>query len=207
MAIAKVINVTNSVFLKGSPASSGQMIDYGDVIETYDISKGLEESFKSKSIEDDGYLNIIFLDKGESMSIKPHSKVIFKPGGAWAGANTVLLDSKSEYVTLDKSKSKKIKAVGIVTKVKMANVNGLEVRPGEKLYYGDVIKTGVDGFLIFVWLNDKTMLRIRESQTFTLIDHTTRTAKSSHKAFLAGPNEHPQGFLIQPPLSVASIKG
>ena len=204
MAIAKVIKVTNSCFIEGSPASSGQMINYGDVIETYDISKGLEESFKSKSIEDDGYLNITFLDKGESMSIKPHCKVIFESGGAWAGANTVLLDSNSEYVTLDKPKSKKIKAVGIVTKVKMANVNGLEVRPGEKLYYGDVIKTGENGYFIFVWTQDKQMQKIRKSQTFTLIDHTVRSVK---KAFLAGPNEHPQGFLIQVPIHVASIKG
>ena len=61
MAIAKVTSVTNSVFLNRSPASSGQMIDYGDVIETYDISKGLQESFLSEEIEDDGYLNINFL--------------------------------------------------------------------------------------------------------------------------------------------------
>ena len=50
MAIAEVKDVRNSVFINGSPASSGQMFDYGDVIETYDISKGLEESFKSDVI-------------------------------------------------------------------------------------------------------------------------------------------------------------
>jgi len=201
MAIAKVTSVTNSVFLNRSPASSGQMIDYGDVIETYDISKGLQESFLSEEIEDDGYLNINFLDKGESMSIKPHSKVIFKPGGAWAGANTVLLDSKSEYVTLDKPKFRKTKAVAVVVKAKMSNINGSEAKIRTKLYYEDVIKTGEDGFLVLVWSNDKTMLKIRESQTFTLIDNTT-----IRNSFLAGPVEHRNGFIIQTPVSVASIK-
>ena len=203
MAIAEVKDVRNSVFINESPASNGQMIDYGDVIETYDISKGLQESFLSEEIEDDGYLNINFLDKGESMSIKPHSKVIFKPGGAWAGANTVLLDSKSEYVTLDKPKFRKTKAVAVVVKAKMSNVNGLEAKPGIKLWYEDVIKTGGDGFLILVYLEDKQLLKIRESTTFTLFDHTTAAAR---KSFLAGPVEHPNGFIIETPVSVASIK-
>ena len=97
MAIAEVKSVINSCFINGSSAYVGQTIDYGDVIETYNIDIGLEESFKSKLIENDGILTIEFLaekpKKPEQMRIKSHSKVIFKPGGAWAGANTVLLDS------------------------------------------------------------------------------------------------------------------
>ena len=76
MAIAEVKDVRNLVFINGSPASNGQMIDYGDVIETYNIDIGLEESFKSKLIENDGILTIEFLaekpKKPEQMRIKPH---------------------------------------------------------------------------------------------------------------------------------------
>ena len=161
MAIAEVIDVKNSVFINGSPASDDQMIDYGDVIETYDISKGLQESFLSEEIEDDGILTIQFIEKEEEMSIKPHCKVIFKPGGAWAGANTVLLDSKSEYVTLDKPKFRKTKAVAVVVKAKMSNVNDLEAKPGMTLHYEDVIKTGGDGFLTLIYLEDKQLFKIR----------------------------------------------
>jgi|3_EtaG_2_1085321.scaffolds.fasta_scaffold41855_2 hypothetical protein len=210
MAIAEVIDVKNSVFINGSPASDDQMIDYGDVIETYDISKGLQESFLSEEIEDDGILTIQFIEKEEEMSIKPHCKVIFKPGGAWAGANTVLLDSKSEYVTLDKPKFRKTKAVAVVVKAKMSNINGLEAKPGIKLWYEDVIKTGGDGFLILVYLEDKQLLKIRESTTFTLFDPTTAAVRKSFlkEASVFGDGvKHPQGFLIQVPIHVAAIKG
>ena len=144
MAIAKVIKVTNSCFIEGSPASSGQMIDYGDVIETYDISKGLEESFKSKSIEDDGYLNITFLDKGESMSIKPHCKVIFESGGAWAGANTVLLDSKSEVAGRPTNPPQLGNITLPLGKVYINGHGTFGVRPvkvNEKIFSGDIITT------------------------------------------------------------------
>ena len=215
MAIAEVIDVKNSVFINGSPASDDQMIDYGDVIETYDISKGLQESFLSGEDEDAGYLSIEFPAKNKNgkpdkMSIKPHCKVIFKPGGAWAGANTVLLDSKSEYVTLDKPKFRKTKAVAVVVKAKMSNINGLEAKPGIKLWYEDVIKTGGDGFLILVYLEDKQLLKIRESTTFTLFDPTTAAVRKSFlkEASVFGDGvKHPQGFLIQVPIHVAAIKG
>ena len=216
MAIAEVIDVKNSVFINGSPASNGQMISYGEIIETYDISKGLKESFLSEEIEDDGYLSIEFLAKNKNgkpdkMSIKPHCKVIFKPGGAWAGANTVLLDSKSEYVTLDKPKFRKTKAVAVVVKAKMSNVNDLEAKPGMTLHHEDVIKTGGDGFLILVYLEDKQLLKIRESTTVTLTDPTTGAVRKSYP--LTGPSlfgdggKHPSGFRIERPVSVTSVKG
>jgi hypothetical protein len=208
MAIAEVIDVKNSVFINGSPASDDQMIDYGDVIETYDISKGLQESFLSEEIEDDGILTIQFIEKEEEMSIKPHCKVIFKPGGAWAGANTVLLDSKSEYVTLDKPKFRKTKAVAVVVKAKMSNVNDLEAKPGMTLHYEDVIKTGGDGFLTLIYLEDKQLFKIRSGTEIYI-----RSPGMKGRDLLYGPKftkinkKIKKDFVITPPTSVTSVKG
>ena len=212
MAIAEVKSVINSCFINGSSAYVGQTIDYGDVIETYNIDIGLEESFKSKLIENDGILTIEFLaekpKKPEQMRIKSHSKVIFKPGGAWAGANTVLLDSKSEYVTLDKPKFRKTKAVAVVVKAKMSNVNDLEAKPGMTLHYEDVIKTGGDGFLTLIYLEDKQLFKIRSGTEIYI-----RSPGMKGRDLLYGPKftkinkKIKKDFVITPPTSVTSVKG
>lgn len=91
MAIAEVKSVTNSCFINGSAAFVGQTIDYGDLIETYDIKKGLSASVKSDTIDDDGILNLFFPADKSFMKIKPHIKTSFDEKGneAWAGANLV----------------------------------------------------------------------------------------------------------------------
>ena len=156
MAIAKVTDVRNSCFIEGSPAFVDQLIDYGDVIETYDISKGLEESFMSIDQNDDGYLSIKFLAEEPKnpypFSIRPHCKVIFESGGTSATPNTVLLDSNSKYVTLYKPKSKKEIArvmktsdgiYGGSVKLKPAGETSFTkiVKSGMPIYRGDSIKT------------------------------------------------------------------
>ena len=144
MAIAEVKDVRNSVFINGSPASNGQMISYGDIIETYDIEKGLVESFKSSNQDDDGVLTIVFIEKNELMRIKPHVKVIFKTGGAWAGANTVLLDSKSEVAGRPKNPPQLGNMILGLGKV---FINGKETfgvrhaKHNEKIFSGDLLIT------------------------------------------------------------------
>jgi len=101
MAIAKVKSVTNSCFIDGKPATKGQMINYGTVIETYDIKKGMKKSAKSRDYVDDGILNLFFPGDGSSMKIKPHVKVIFKANsrGLSPTSKTVELDPESEMTT------------------------------------------------------------------------------------------------------------
>ena len=150
MAMAKVTDVRNSVFINGSPAFVDQMIDYGDVIETYNIDIGLEESFKSKLIENDGILTIEFLaekpKKPEQMRIKPHCKVIFKSSGiGQVGKNTVRLDVGCEVI------GKPGKPIGKITlaigKIFVKKVNQSKFRRVQRTNYpvrfGDIIKAGI----------------------------------------------------------------
>ena len=102
MAIAEVKSVINSCFINGSSAYVGQTIDYGDLIETYNISIGLLESKLSSDTNNDGILTIQFIEKEEKMRIKPHCRVIFQAGdrGLWAGPNTVGLSVESRVFFL-----------------------------------------------------------------------------------------------------------
>ena len=110
MAIAEVKSVTNSCFINGSSAYVGQTIDYGDLIETYDIKKGLSASVKSDTIDDDGILNLFFPVDKSFMKIKPHIKTSFDSEGneAWAGANLVKISPE------DTELGTKVIPVGII---------------------------------------------------------------------------------------------
>ncbi len=206
MAIAEVKDVRNSVFINGSPASNGQMISYGEIIETYDISKGLEESFMSIDQNDDGYLSIEFIEKKESMSIKPHCKVVFASGGTWAGPNTVLLDSKSKYVTLYKPDSKK--RIQIVTKVLgTAWVNGTKsITTGMGLSDGDIIVTEEDSWVFLIDIKNRTTLKIKENSTYIIVDRDKRGFDEIWRGKKVGW-ESPQGFRVYTPTNIASVKG
>jgi len=146
MAIAEVKDVRNSVFINGSPASNGQMIDYGNLIETYNINIGLMKSKLSSDPNDDGILTIQFIEKEEEMRIKPHCRVIFQVGdrGLWAGPNTVGLSVESRIVGRPTNPPQ----LGIIT-LPLGNVyiNGKgtfgvrPAKPNDKIFSGDIITT------------------------------------------------------------------
>ena len=160
MAIAEVKSVINSCFINGSSAYVGQTIDYGDVIETYNIDIGLEESFKSKLIENDGILTIEFLaekpKKPEQMRIKSHSKVIFKSGGiGQVGPNTIRLDVGCEVI------GKPGKPIGEITLplgfifIKKVNQSKFRRvgRTGYPVRFGEIIKTGMKSRIVVKFYN------------------------------------------------------
>jgi len=220
MSIAYVKNVTNSVFLNGSPASDGQMIDYGDVIETYDISKGLEESFLSEEIEDDGYLSIEFLAKNKNgkpdkMSIKPHCKVIFASpsSNAKVGINTVSLDLGSRIIVMYKPLARLGESGSLMAKVAKVRlpttVNGEIAYGGMNLFAGDVIKTGGDGFLVLVYLEDKQMLKIRSGQRHKILGPPGMKGRDLlyGSKFTKINKKIKKDFVITSPTSVAGVKG
>ena len=237
MAIAEVKDVRNSVFINGSPASNGQMIDYGDVIETYDISKGLEESFMSIDQNDDGYLSIEFIEKKESMSIKPHCKVAFKVGPNWPGPNTVLLDSSSKFVALDKKpKSKKVIAIVMKTddgryggsiRLKPAGETSFtkSLKPGMAIHRGDSIRAVDPDYIenplyagglrvggaigVIIYLDDMSVLKIRGDAEFEFMKSPSERTIAMTERILwkITKDARKHGFIIQATTSVAGVKG
>ena len=151
MAIAKVESVTNSCFIDGNPATKGQMINYGTVIETYDIKKGMEKSAKSRDYVDDGILSLFFLEDGSSMKIKPHVKVIFKANsrGLSPTSKTVELDPESEMATPNyKLVFNPIGEIGLPLGHVMIKEPGQSKfrrvrRTGYPVRFGEIIKTGM----------------------------------------------------------------
>ena len=205
MAIAKVKSVTNSCFINGSPATIGQEINYGDVIETYNIDIGLQESFKSGELADSGMLKLFWIKTEQPSGIRSFCKVIFKSSGKWAGPDTVLLDPKSEIVTLDKPKSKKTDTRAVIVKVRLpATLNLKPIKKGDLIKYGDEIRTGENGFVALIYTEDKSMRKIMENAVIIMVDPNDPKLR---ERFTAGPQTHPQQFIIMTPSSVASIKG
>ena len=81
---------------------------------------------------------------------------------------------------------------------------------GAAILNGDAIKVGETGFGAIMYLDDKTILKIRENTKFGFMEtQNTRTVDLTHGTLLNTVNSEgrTKSFRIQTPVSVASVKG
>ena len=227
MAIAKVESVTNSCFIDGGPASVGQEINYGTVIETYNIDIGLEESFLSKLIVDSGYLSLSWVKGGESSSIKSFCKVIYQSSGKSPGPNTVLLDPKSIFVTARKpnvhfshlQQWRGSEKIAVITKKSgTSTLNEHPFKVGTGLFYGDIIIVGPgDSSVLLIFLDNKSVFKMRSGVEYLFrkprplfsggMTMQEEINKILGRVSAEVPIKGKRDFVITYPTSVAGVKG
>ncbi|MCH7731343.1 MAG: FecR domain-containing protein [Candidatus Marinimicrobia bacterium] len=109
--------------------------------------------------------------------------------------------------------------IAVVTKVKgtvelrKSGSNFKLVTPGIVLFDQDFIKTGSDGFMVMVYLDDKSMLKIKQNTNLQISG--TRKGKGISKKIdmIVGTlkaeisKERRGDFIISTPTTVASVKG
>jgi len=81
---------------------------------------------------------------------------------------------------------------------------------GAAIQNGDAIKVGGTGFGAIMYLDDKTILKIRENTKFSFMEtQNTRTVDLTHGTLLNNVKSEgrTKSFRIQTPVSVASVKG
>jgi hypothetical protein len=81
---------------------------------------------------------------------------------------------------------------------------------GAAILNGDAIKVGETGFGAIIYLDDRTILKIRENTKFSFMEtQNTRTVDLIHGTLLNNVNSErrTKSFRIQTPVSVASVKG
>ena len=104
-----------------------------------------------------------------------------------------------------------IKAEGDVTFKRMGMDSFSEkAKLGAAIQNGDAIKVGETGFGAIMYLDDKTILKIRENTKFGFMDtQNTRTVDLVHGTLLNDVKSEgrTKSFRIQTPVSVASVKG
>jgi len=88
-----------------------------------------------------------------------------------------------------------------------------KLKTGTILSDGDRIKTGDDGFVVFIYIDDKSMIKIKE-KTEILVKGTRTTGSIAKQINIdagtlrAQVNKQRSGdFIVQSPTSVASVKG
>ncbi|MFQ6608484.1 MAG: FecR domain-containing protein [Fidelibacterota bacterium] len=83
------------------------------------------------------------------------------------------------------------------------------LRAGQSVFDGDVVKVGGQGFCVVVFLDDKSVLKIRESSQFQFMETAnTRTINIEFGKVLSDvKKEKTKDFRIETPVSVASVKG
>ena len=85
-----------------------------------------------------------------------------------------------------------------------------KAKPGVAIMNGDAIKVGETGFGAIIYLDDRTILKIRENTKFSFMEtQNTRTVDLTHGTLLNNVKSEgrTKSFRIQTPVSVASVKG
>jgi len=85
-----------------------------------------------------------------------------------------------------------------------------KAKPGAAILNGDAIKVGETGFGAIIYLDDRTILKIRENTKFSFMEtQNTRTVDLTHGTLLNNVKSEgrTKSFRIQTPVSVASVKG
>ena len=85
-----------------------------------------------------------------------------------------------------------------------------KAKTGAAILNGDAIKVGETGFGAIIYLDDRTILKIRENTKFSFMEtQNTRTVDLTHGTLLNNVNSEgrTKSFRIQTPVSVASVKG
>jgi len=85
-----------------------------------------------------------------------------------------------------------------------------KAKPGAAILNGDAIKVGETGFGAIMYLDDRTILKIRENTKFSFMEtQNTRTVDLTHGTLLNNVKSEgrTKSFRIQTPVSVASVKG
>jgi len=85
-----------------------------------------------------------------------------------------------------------------------------KAKVGAAILNGDAIKVGETGFGAIIYLDDRSILKIRENTKFSFMEtQNTRTVDLSHGTLLNRVNTEgrTKSFRIQTPVSVASVKG
>ena len=104
------------------------------------------------------------------------------------------------------------KVKGDVELMKVETDNFLGLNPGTILSDGDKIRTGESGFAVIIFIDDKSILKIKENSEVVLTGQRT-AASISKKINMDGGTiratitKKNTDFIIQTPTSVASVKG
>jgi hypothetical protein len=96
--------------------------------------------------------------------------------------------------------------------VRLKNLNKATfspAKPGAPIISGDVINVGKESFCMVIFLDDKSVLKIREDTQFQFIDtENTRTLGIEFGKILSDvKKDKKKDFRVETPVSVASVKG
>ncbi len=101
------------------------------------------------------------------------------------------------------------KARGNVQLKRIGETSFSDLSSGFSLQSGDIINVGEPGFCMVIFLDDKSILKIRESTQFQFVEsENTRTLNIEFGKLLSDvKKERQKDFRIETSVSVASVKG
>ncbi|MBH31598.1 MAG: hypothetical protein CMG71_06370 [Candidatus Marinimicrobia bacterium] len=91
----------------------------------------------------------------------------------------------------------------------LTSASFLPAKPGAAISSGDILNVGAESFCMVIYLDDKSVLKIREDTQFQFMDtENTRTVDIEFGKILSDvKQEKKKDFRVETPVSVASVKG
>ncbi|MFH1850810.1 MAG: FecR family protein [Candidatus Neomarinimicrobiota bacterium] len=122
----------------------------------------------------------------------------------------ILLSLVVNFVAAE-SIARVMKAQGAVMLKRLGGVEFSESAvPGAAIENGDALQVGADGFAVVVFIDDRSVIKVKENTEFEFLDSdNTRTLKIENGTLLNKIAEQgrTKSFRIETPTSVASVKG
>ena len=113
--------------------------------------------------------------------------------------------------TIAESIARVMKAQGEVTIKRLGGIDFSEAAaPGAAINNGDALKVGELGFAVVVFIDDRSVIKVKEKTEFEFIDsETSRTLKIENGTLInnIASEGRTRAFRIETPTSVASVKG
>ncbi len=86
----------------------------------------------------------------------------------------------------------------------------VQVKPGQAISNGDAIRVGASGFAVVIFLDDRSIVKIRENTDFQFVETENTRSLTMERGTILN-NVKKQGrtktFRVETPVSVASVKG
>jgi|TARA_Y100000310_G_scaffold258767_1_gene267275 hypothetical protein len=155
---------------------------------------------------------------GDTLITKNNAKVVLsipheegtKGWGLTEHAEVIVTEELLKYIREKPVLARVMKANG------KSLVNGEIAKIGGALYEFDILETKSDGFLVVIWLDDKTVTKIRHNTRFHISNPDSNVGQTRSLIIDQGTTLHGQNYgkdgrkkaySVETPVSVASIKG
>ena len=140
-------------------------------------------------------------------AVPPKKKKSTSSYGETETATTTIASGVPHHGHVDKPKTKPKVFARVVKAIGETFINDKIAKPGDPVSPGDKLKTGKGAFMALIYLNDKSIIKIRENYSFMVTSSIPGSELWQRMQDITRSEIDEKGYKVETSVSVASIKG